>query len=469
MSRPVPPAVPDADRDAWLSEALRHAPDADVAPPASLSEMILREAQAKAKPAEPAPRPPVPWWTRLWVWSAKPAVGAGLASVLVASLVGVMMWDRPLQDSSPRSRTDLPVPAAAPAAPPPPAAAPHEQAATAGAAATAADQVAAQAPVLAKPSAQDKRTPEVVADAMSRKKLEAAVDDAKRRQHELLTDAQRQAEQPAKALAAKEERQRDAALKAEPDALSKAARTAEAMSPAAPAVTVAPKPAAERMAAVPAPVPPPPVAAVPVAPAPALALALAPAPAPAPAPMPSTATAPMAAPAAGLARSRMLAQEAKPGASNFAAGGQPVVRLEEDTQAFVALRAALTAEPAPWTWQRDGGPSHAVDDTLGAFLAQVDVASQAGWASSTEVIVSGQVGPAESELAKSDASAAGKPVVRTVRLLRDGKPAHVLRLAGRSLVWERDGSAPARRTVRVIQLDERQLQALRAALDRLTP
>ena len=50
---PVPPIVPsssaaDDDRDAWLSEALRHAPDADVAPPAALSEMILRAAQAWA-------------------------------------------------------------------------------------------------------------------------------------------------------------------------------------------------------------------------------------------------------------------------------------------------------------------------------------------------------------------------------------------------------------------------------------
>jgi hypothetical protein len=454
MSHPVPPNMPDADRDAWLSEALRHAPDADLAPPASLSEMILREAQAKARPASPAPRPPLPWWTRLWVWSAKPAVGAGLASVLVASLVGVMMWDRPLQDSSPRSRTDLPAPAPAPAASPPPAPTPQEQTAAAGAAATAPNQVAAQVPAAEKPLAQDKRAVEaVVADALPRKKLETAVDEAKKQQRELLADTERRAQESAKTFAAKAERQRDAALKAEPDALSKAARTAEAMSPAAPAVTAAPKPAAEQLAVVPAPVaPPPPAVVAPVAPA----------------PMPGTAAAPMAAPPAGLARSRVQTKEEKSGASNFV-GGQPAVRQEADTQAFVALRAALTAEPAPWTWQRDGGTSHAVDDSLGAFLAQVDAASQSGWTSSAAgVIASGELA-ADSEHAKADASAAGKPVVRTVRLLRDGKAVHVLRLAGRTLSWERDEADPARHTVRVIQLDERQLQSLRAALDRLTP
>src|SRR5260221_5351968 len=68
MTRPpVPPIVSstpaaDDDRDAWLSEALRHAPDADVAPPAALSGMILRAAQAKARPAVVAPpRPPMPF------------------------------------------------------------------------------------------------------------------------------------------------------------------------------------------------------------------------------------------------------------------------------------------------------------------------------------------------------------------------------------------------------------------------
>jgi hypothetical protein len=469
MNRPVPPDMPDADRDAWLSEALRHAPDADMAPPASLSEMILREAQAKAKPAAPAPRPPMPWWTRLWVWSAKPAVGAGLASVMVASLVGVMMWDRPLQDSSPRSRMDLPVPAAAPApVPPPPSgvAPPQEQAAAAGIASTAADQAAAQAPAPAKPLAQDKRPPEVVAEA---KKKQATLEDEKRKQPELTAEPERRSEQSVRAFAAKEERQREVALKAEPDALSKAARTAEAMSPAAPAVSVSPKVVAPQPAITPAPVPPPPAIAMPAPAAPAAA--------PTPSPTPSAdaaTTAPMAAQSTGTTTPGASARMAKPGVSNLAAGERSIItRLPEDTEAFAALRAALAAEPAPWRWQRDAGALHVVDDTLGAFLAQVDAAAHAGWAPTTAIIMSSHVAAVESQRAKADvaadASTADRPGVRTVRLLRDGKPAHVLRQAGRSLYWDRDEADAARRTVRVIQLDERQLQSVRAAFDRLTP
>src|SRR5438046_5171871 len=47
------PTAPDSEHDAWLREALRHAPDAGVAPPPSVSEMILREAQAKARVGAP--------------------------------------------------------------------------------------------------------------------------------------------------------------------------------------------------------------------------------------------------------------------------------------------------------------------------------------------------------------------------------------------------------------------------------
>ena len=52
---------PDRDdpRDAWLSQALRHAPDADATPPAALSESILAKARAAAAPVQrPRSRPP---------------------------------------------------------------------------------------------------------------------------------------------------------------------------------------------------------------------------------------------------------------------------------------------------------------------------------------------------------------------------------------------------------------------------
>ena len=111
----------DPARDAWLSEALRHAPDADAAPSAELSDAILRHARqaVKAPPArEPARANPL---AQLWAWLARPPVAAGFATVMVATLVGVMWWDRPLDDALPRSDTPPATTAAdPPVAPPPP-------------------------------------------------------------------------------------------------------------------------------------------------------------------------------------------------------------------------------------------------------------------------------------------------------------------------------------------------------------
>ena len=39
----------DAERDAWLREALRHAPDSDALPPSGVSEAILLKARAAAR------------------------------------------------------------------------------------------------------------------------------------------------------------------------------------------------------------------------------------------------------------------------------------------------------------------------------------------------------------------------------------------------------------------------------------
>ena len=157
----------DADRDAYLREALRHAPDADLAAPGALSDVILRQARmvAAALPAsaaalqtpgaaasvtpveapqrvglaEPPAAPawvassasrasPPPWGassaspgsrashapppsarpTRssrapasrffgdAWRWLARPPVAAGFASVMAATLVGLMWWDQPM-------------------------------------------------------------------------------------------------------------------------------------------------------------------------------------------------------------------------------------------------------------------------------------------------------------------------------------------------------------------------------------
>ncbi|MEO6408585.1 MAG: hypothetical protein ABIO45_07505 [Burkholderiaceae bacterium] len=87
----------DPERDAWLREALRHAPDAQAEPPRALSEAIRREAHAAAAPS--TRRPParrVGRFAIFWAWLARPQAAAGFASLMVATLVGLLWWDRPM-------------------------------------------------------------------------------------------------------------------------------------------------------------------------------------------------------------------------------------------------------------------------------------------------------------------------------------------------------------------------------------
>jgi hypothetical protein len=115
--RRPPPDPADAERDAYLQGALRHAPDADVAPPASLSEAILREARG----ATSTRVEPVRGWDAVlafWSWLARPPVAAGFASLMVATLAGVMWWGQPIEaprDEAP-ARSSAPAPASPPAA-----------------------------------------------------------------------------------------------------------------------------------------------------------------------------------------------------------------------------------------------------------------------------------------------------------------------------------------------------------------
>mgnify|MGYP007054665665 CR=1 FL=1 len=86
------------ERDVHLQGALRHAPDANAAPPAALSEAILRAAHgAVAQRAAPAP----PAWLRqlsaAWAWLGQPRLAGALAGLMVATLVGVLWWDQPLE------------------------------------------------------------------------------------------------------------------------------------------------------------------------------------------------------------------------------------------------------------------------------------------------------------------------------------------------------------------------------------
>ena len=107
----------DAEHDAWLREALRHAPDAAASAPLLLRDAILAEARAAvAAPVTAAtelrpdsgatPRPARDALAALaafWSWLARPPVAAAFASVMATTLVGVMWWDRPLDETMPRS------------------------------------------------------------------------------------------------------------------------------------------------------------------------------------------------------------------------------------------------------------------------------------------------------------------------------------------------------------------------------
>ena len=123
-----------AEHDAYLRSALRHAPDAALAPPDALDDAILRrarsataEAGAELKPHAPLPREasrrhrsldPSSGVDRIlsglagaWSWLARPAVASGFAVVMVATLVGVMWWGRPLDEAMSR-RFEPPTPRA---------------------------------------------------------------------------------------------------------------------------------------------------------------------------------------------------------------------------------------------------------------------------------------------------------------------------------------------------------------------
>ena len=124
MSEERPREDAPGEHDAWLRQALRHAPDATVAPPSALREAILAEARAAVR-AGRAAAPGASFADRLagfWSWLARPPVAAGFASVMAATLVGMMWWDRPMDTSlapppaahATRSEATAPPPSAAP-------------------------------------------------------------------------------------------------------------------------------------------------------------------------------------------------------------------------------------------------------------------------------------------------------------------------------------------------------------------
>ena len=258
MNRPpAPDDSPDEPpRDAWLSEALRHAPDADAAPSVAVRETILRQARAEAATAPMPPRHASVWQrlSAIWSWLSGPRVAAAFASVMVATVVGLMWWDRPIDEAL--RPAEPPATVAAPAAAPTPA---QEPASTTAATPPAPKvepprDLAAAAPPRAAP--QRKREAKPRADISNDTRREAATAPAAERADD---EARSLADAPESARADKEAKGVDATRerRAEAAAQAKAAAPALRSAPAAAAGSMyAPAPAAA-----PAPAPPPAAAA----------------------------------------------------------------------------------------------------------------------------------------------------------------------------------------------------------------
>lgn len=84
----------DLPRDAHLRAALRHAPDRELAPPAALSREILAAARAAVAPP-PWPQRVLAKVTALLDLLRRPAAGAAFASLVLATVIGLMWRDGP--------------------------------------------------------------------------------------------------------------------------------------------------------------------------------------------------------------------------------------------------------------------------------------------------------------------------------------------------------------------------------------
>lgn len=419
----------DIERDAWLAHALRHAPDAGSAPPAALRDAILREAAAKARPASAALSPGAPASAsasgplkRFWDWLARPPVAAGFASVMAATLAGLIWWNEPMDDAMPRAPSREAAPAAAPAAAPP---APSLSSSVPPAAARTAP-LPERAPEPARAPA-----PAAVPTPPSPSRADAG-DRAVARKAEVPRPAPQASPMPAARPPADLDTARAPATVAENARAEERKRSADA------------KPAE------PAAVPPSPVVAAPAPPAapPAPMAATAPA---APAP-PETAAAPAApkaaAPAPDMA-ARSFAGAPSPGVAADAGGAARQRRelstaREEPPDSLRGLAEALRVQPQRWRWQHNGGAYRAITPAVQAWLSQLAAT------------------PMSDEAARVAGAVGRTGAMTELRLLRDGRQQIVIRLDDGRATWQRaDASEPQT----VLAIDPAAVQALRAALD----
>jgi len=399
---PLDPGARDDERDAWLREALRHAPDSSLSPPAILRDSILSQARAAVAVAAVMPRDAAasPARRRLqsestfaafWSWLARPPVAAGFASVMAATLVGLMWWDRPMDEAMPQPPTVSPSssPLPSPASPSP----------SPSTSASPSSPVAATAPVaesFATQKAVAPRQPDAPA-AIARRAVPPAL-DLRERAEPATGHATRDAAVPFPAEAKAE---RSALKSAARDELRKDDRSTSVM------------------------------------------------PAPAPTPAPAQAAAPMPTPAPALAdgavgildKARALPERARqgPGAADAFAQAVPGAglraaprRSESATPATLAkpvaaarplapLLAAAAADASRVTRVGSDGRVTAADDALLRWLVELDTASAGLWQAL--------------DAAESSAGSA-------VDLRLDGQPAATIRVdASTATLSIRSGSA----------------------------
>lgn len=159
----------DIEHDRHLRQALRHAPDADAAPPAALRELILRQAQAKAREGRPAAAATPSVGQRLWDWIGRPRFAGALAGVMVIGFAGLLWRDRPPEEALP-PRVAMQAPAApAPVAEPAPVEQEKVKAAPAG-------EAPAPAPAQAQAPRVEKPKPAAPHRAEEAKRRDAAAD-----------------------------------------------------------------------------------------------------------------------------------------------------------------------------------------------------------------------------------------------------------------------------------------------------
>lgn len=409
---PTGPRPPDEDTaDAPLRAALRHAPDAVLEAPPELGAAILQRAraavEAPARPTDPAtptpsrrPAPPDTrrsgWsWGMAWLhagWAAlsRPPVATAMASVLVATTLGLLwrdgLMDDPFEPAAPPpvampdpSAKQIPTPrtqtAQAPSAPPS-----AEAARGLKPGPTTAPAPAATDPIPGTPREPRRTaTPPVVDGGRPATSGERTPDRFGTQSAPAAEAAGLPPSPPAPAPAPAPARaQTPTPAPAPPTTASRQAEPADAASP--PAAKAAPDTIGEPRAE-----------------------------ASVPAPGRDAATRATVAPAAPPPRASALARTFV--ADPFSAG--PVL---------AALPAQLRDEHPRWTVARDGADPRPADDTAIAWLRLLrreSVAAGAAWEAMTAV---------------SD------PGTRaTLTLLRDGQPRHRFRLVADAVQWDGPG------------------------------